>query len=84
MFRLLFLLSSLDEGIERSEVFAALPAYEGSNRMFERDLSCLERLGFTIERQRRGSNPALYRAIAPENLFKQIRERKEQSDAKQY
>jgi hypothetical protein len=65
VFRLLFLLNNpLDDGLDRAEIYAHIPAYSAhaaSSRMLERDLACLERLGFAVERTRHGRQGATYR-----------------------
>lgn len=75
VFSLLTLLSNSD-GLTRKEIFQQIPDYKppdgkrANDRMLERDLACLERIGFTVERIR--SRHALYRIIRPENVFKQL------------
>jgi len=65
VFQLLFLLHNpLDDGIDRAEIYAQIPAYSehaDRDRMLERDLACLERLGFAVEHIRHGRQGATYR-----------------------
>lgn len=73
VFRLLFLLTNAeDDGMDRAEIYAQFPAYSehaASNRMLERDLACLERLGFAVERTRHGRQGATYRVANIEQVF---------------
>jgi hypothetical protein len=73
VFALLFLISNAeDDGVDRAEIYAQIPAYSehaASSRMLERDLACLERLGFAVERTRHGRQGATYRIGNVEQVF---------------
>jgi len=73
VFRLLFLLAgAIEDGDLRHEIYAQIPAYRQSDncaRMLERDLACLERLGFIVERTRHGRQGATYRIRNVEQVF---------------
>jgi hypothetical protein len=64
--RLSFTPESGEAGYTRSEVYEAIPLYStvsfaARRRMFERDLGCIEKCGFTVMRRRRYQDEALYR-----------------------
>jgi hypothetical protein len=71
VFALLILLIRND-GLTREEIYKQVAGYDiddpkrATSRMFERDIACLERIGFHIWSQRRGREPALYRIVSPE------------------
>ena len=73
VFRLRFLITNAeDDGVDRAEIYAQIPTYTehaASNRMLERELACLERLGFIVERTRRGRVGATYRVVNVEQVF---------------
>ena len=73
VFALLFLISNAeDDGVDRAEIYAQIPAYSehaASSRMLERDLACLERLGFDVERTRHGRQGTTYRIGNVKQVF---------------
>ncbi len=70
---LLILLNNVPaEGYAREEIFAQIPLYDAQRataRMFERDLAVLEKLGFAVERMRKGRKGACYRIIHAEYVL---------------
>lgn len=67
--RLLSLLMKEQEGVTREEIYHHIPAYQSApseraqRRMVERDMRQLEQVGFHVERQRKGKEPAIYKVI---------------------
>lgn len=63
--RLSFAPESGEVGHTRSELYEAIPLYSkvsfsARRRMFERDLDCIEKCGFSVLRKRRFQEEALY------------------------
>lgn len=64
--RLSFTPESGEAGHTRNEMYEAIPLYSNVSfsarrRMFERDLDCIEKCGFSVMRKRRYQEEALYR-----------------------
>ncbi len=60
------------EGYSREEIFAQITLYDSKSamaRLFERDLAVLGKIGFTVERMRKGRKGACYRIIHAEHVI---------------